>query len=143
MKLLLAATPLTGHLNPLLAVARVAAGRGDEVVVVTSEDARPKVEAAGFRCVAYANDHSAEYRETSLPVDVKLARMLVAANAHGCLREMIAIASFLGIFAFSAVISYTHVFARATRFDKICTRNCARSSGPTRPWLEARARARR
>lgn len=32
-----------------------------------------------------------------LPVDVKLARMLVAANAHGCLREMIAIAAFLGI----------------------------------------------
>ena len=32
-----------------------------------------------------------------LPVDVKLARMLVAARAHGCLREMLAIASFLGI----------------------------------------------
>lgn len=32
-----------------------------------------------------------------LPVDVKLARMLVAANQHGCLREMIAIAAFLGI----------------------------------------------
>ncbi|MCF7221976.1 ATP-dependent RNA helicase HrpA [Marilutibacter chinensis] len=32
-----------------------------------------------------------------LPVDVKLARMLVAANAQGCLREMLAIASFLGI----------------------------------------------
>ncbi|SFL26375.1 ATP-dependent RNA helicase HrpA [Lysobacter sp. cf310] len=32
-----------------------------------------------------------------LPVDVKLARMLVAAQAHGCLREMIAIAAFLGI----------------------------------------------
>ncbi|MDQ3056138.1 MAG: DUF3418 domain-containing protein [Pseudomonadota bacterium] len=32
-----------------------------------------------------------------LPVDVKLARMLVAANAHGCLHEMLAIASFLGI----------------------------------------------
>jgi len=32
-----------------------------------------------------------------LPVDVKLARMLVAANAHGCLREMLVIASFLGI----------------------------------------------
>ncbi|WP_411834187.1 ATP-dependent RNA helicase HrpA [Pseudoxanthomonas mexicana] len=32
-----------------------------------------------------------------LPVDVKLARMLVAAQQHGCLREMIAIASFLGI----------------------------------------------
>ncbi len=32
-----------------------------------------------------------------LPVDVKLARMLVAAHAHGCVREMLAIASFLGI----------------------------------------------
>jgi ATP-dependent helicase HrpA len=32
-----------------------------------------------------------------MPVDVKLARMLVAANTHGCLREMLAIASFLGI----------------------------------------------
>ena len=32
-----------------------------------------------------------------LPVDVKLARMLVAANVHGVLREMLVIASFLGI----------------------------------------------
>lgn len=32
-----------------------------------------------------------------LPVDVKLARMLVAAHALGCLREMLAIAAFLGI----------------------------------------------
>jgi ATP-dependent helicase HrpA len=32
-----------------------------------------------------------------LPVDVKLARMLVAAQQHDCLLEMLAIASFLGI----------------------------------------------
>ncbi|KAB7772239.1 ATP-dependent RNA helicase HrpA [Xanthomonas maliensis] len=32
-----------------------------------------------------------------LPVDVKLARMLVAAHQHGCLRAMIVIAAFLGI----------------------------------------------
>jgi len=32
-----------------------------------------------------------------LPVDVKLARMLVAAQQHRCLREMIIIAAFLGI----------------------------------------------
>ncbi|MGV8930723.1 MAG: DUF3418 domain-containing protein [Luteimonas sp.] len=32
-----------------------------------------------------------------LPVDVKLARMLVAAQQHHCLHEMLAIASFLGI----------------------------------------------
>ncbi|MEF9977169.1 MAG: ATP-dependent RNA helicase HrpA, partial [Thermomonas sp.] len=34
---------------------------------------------------------------SKLPVDVKLSRMLVAANAHGVLREMVVIASFLGI----------------------------------------------
>jgi ATP-dependent helicase HrpA len=32
-----------------------------------------------------------------LPVDVKLARMLIAAQKHNCLREMLTIASFLGI----------------------------------------------
>jgi ATP-dependent helicase HrpA len=32
-----------------------------------------------------------------LPVDVKLARMLIAAQKHGCLYEMLVIASFLGI----------------------------------------------
>ncbi|MGN6152442.1 MAG: ATP-dependent RNA helicase HrpA [Lysobacteraceae bacterium] len=32
-----------------------------------------------------------------LPVDVKLARMLIGARRHGCLREMLVIASFLGI----------------------------------------------
>ncbi|MDC6668452.1 hypothetical protein OEZ84_27355, partial [Leclercia adecarboxylata] len=32
-----------------------------------------------------------------LPVDVKLARMLVAAQAQGCLRPMLVIAPFLGI----------------------------------------------
>ena len=36
-------------------------------------------------------------RMARLPVDVKLARMLVAARAHGCLREMLVVASFLGI----------------------------------------------
>ena len=32
-----------------------------------------------------------------LPVDVKLARMLVAAQAHGCVRAMLPIAAFLGV----------------------------------------------
>src|SRR5690606_28332975 len=32
-----------------------------------------------------------------MPVDAKLARMLVAANDRGCLREMLVVASFLGI----------------------------------------------
>lgn len=36
-------------------------------------------------------------RMARLPVDVKLARMLVAAQAHGCLRPMLVIAAFLGV----------------------------------------------
>ncbi|TMN16534.1 ATP-dependent RNA helicase HrpA [Pseudoxanthomonas sp. X-1] len=36
-------------------------------------------------------------RMARLPVDVKLARMLVAAQAHGCLRPMLVIAAFLGL----------------------------------------------
>ncbi|QNP41280.1 ATP-dependent RNA helicase HrpA [Lysobacter solisilvae (ex Woo and Kim 2020)] len=51
---------------------------------------------------ASANDSRRQLTATGklmarLPVDVKLARMLVAANSHGCLREMLAIAAFLGI----------------------------------------------
>ncbi|WP_336487877.1 glycosyltransferase [Methylobacterium nigriterrae] len=74
MKILLAATPLTGHINPLLALARLAAARGDEVVVTTSAAFAPRVAAAGFRCVAYADDSSAEYRETALPAGPERAR---------------------------------------------------------------------
>ena len=49
MKILIAATPLTGHVNPLLAIGRTAATRGDDVLVLTDPAFRPKVEAAGLR----------------------------------------------------------------------------------------------
>ncbi|MBY0397292.1 MAG: glycosyltransferase, partial [Thermoleophilia bacterium] len=67
MKILIAATPLTGHVNPLLAIGRTAAARGDDVLVLTDPTFRPKVEAAGLRFTPYADDHAAEYRETDLP----------------------------------------------------------------------------
>ncbi|MBE7244774.1 MAG: glycosyltransferase [Actinomycetospora chiangmaiensis] len=67
MKILIAATPLTGHVNPLLAVGRAAAARGDDVVVLTDAAFRAKVEAAGLRFTAYADNGSATYRETELP----------------------------------------------------------------------------
>ncbi len=35
MKVLIAATPLTGHVNPLLAIGRLLAARGDDVIVTT------------------------------------------------------------------------------------------------------------
>ena len=74
MKLLLAATPLTGHLNPLLALARLAPARGDEVVVTTARAFAARVAAAGFRCVAYADDDAPEYRATELPAGPERSR---------------------------------------------------------------------
>lgn len=67
MKLLIAATPLTGHVNPLLAIARLLSARGDEVVMISSPAFGPKIEAAGLRFVPYDDDGSAEYLEPNLP----------------------------------------------------------------------------
>ncbi|MCJ2019113.1 glycosyltransferase [Methylobacterium sp. E-065] len=67
MKILIAATPLTGHVNPLLAVGRVAAARGDDVLVLSDALFRETIEAAGLRFTAYADNGSATFRETELP----------------------------------------------------------------------------
>lgn len=67
MKVLIAATPLTGHVNPLLSIARLLADRGDEVVMISSPAFRPKIEAAGLRFVPYDDNNSAEYLEPNLP----------------------------------------------------------------------------
>jgi ATP-dependent helicase HrpA len=64
----------------------------------------PRAVADGWQHLAELGAIDAERKLTRigrtmarLPVDVKLARMLIAAQQHGCLREMLAIASFLGI----------------------------------------------
>lgn len=49
MKILLAATPSASHLNPILAIARMALDRGDEVIVATATYLKPTVEEAGAR----------------------------------------------------------------------------------------------
>lgn len=67
MKVVIAATPLTGHLNPLLAVGRLLAARGDAVVVTTDPRFRHHVEAAGLRFAPCEDGHAAEFRETGLP----------------------------------------------------------------------------
>lgn len=48
-EILLAATPSTGHLNPLLAIARMALARGDEALVAAATSLRTSVEASGAR----------------------------------------------------------------------------------------------
>ncbi|MDG2520462.1 glycosyltransferase [Caulobacter segnis] len=48
MKIIIAAMPFTGHLNPMLGVARHLADRGHEIVVLTGASQRARVEAAGL-----------------------------------------------------------------------------------------------
>jgi MGT family glycosyltransferase len=47
MKILIASTPASGHLNPLLSIASLLVESGHEVAVQVNEDLRPAVEAAG------------------------------------------------------------------------------------------------
>ncbi len=68
------------------------------------ESPDPRAIADGWQQLAELGAIDAERKLTHigrtmarLPVDVKLARMLIAAQKHGCLREMLTIASFLGI----------------------------------------------
>ena len=75
MKVLIAATALTGHVNPLLAVGRLLAARGDVVVMTTADRFREKVEAAGLRFSPIDDDHAAEYRATELPAGAERYRL--------------------------------------------------------------------
>ncbi|MDQ2701445.1 MAG: ATP-dependent RNA helicase HrpA [Pseudomonadota bacterium] len=68
------------------------------------EPPEPRAIADGWQALAELGAIDEQRRLTAtgklmarMPIDVKLARMLVAAHAHGCLRDMLAIASFLGI----------------------------------------------
>jgi UDP:flavonoid glycosyltransferase YjiC (YdhE family) len=67
MRVLIAATPLTGHVNPLLAVGRLLASRGDNVVVTTDPAFAHRVEEAGLRFAPCDDFGSAGYLEPNLP----------------------------------------------------------------------------
>ncbi|HSR65718.1 MAG TPA: ATP-dependent RNA helicase HrpA, partial [Xanthomonadaceae bacterium] len=82
----------------------LALGLGDIEQFPFLEPPDPRAVADGWQTLAElgAVDEQCKLSATGrtmarLPVDVKLARMLVAAQAHGCLHEMLVIASFLGI----------------------------------------------
>jgi UDP:flavonoid glycosyltransferase YjiC (YdhE family) len=49
MKILIASTPVPGHLNPLLAIASLLVESGHQVAAQVDEHQRPAVEAAGLR----------------------------------------------------------------------------------------------
>jgi MGT family glycosyltransferase len=75
MNVLIAATPLTGHVNPMLAIGRLLAARGDAVVVTSAEGFRPKIVGAGLRFEPYADGGAAEFRETTLPAGAERYRI--------------------------------------------------------------------
>ncbi len=52
MKVLLCSTPATGHLNPLLAIARMLVDDGHEVMVLSGSAFRDRVTASGARFMA-------------------------------------------------------------------------------------------
>lgn len=79
-------------------------GLGDIDAFPFVEPPDPRAVADGWQQLAELGAIDAQRRLTDigrqmarLPVDVKLARMLIAAQRHRCLHEMLAIASFLGI----------------------------------------------
>ncbi len=66
MRVLLAATPLTGHVNPMLAVGRLLAERGDTITVLTDPAFAGQVEKAGFGFVPCPDHGAASYLEHDL-----------------------------------------------------------------------------
>ena len=79
-------------------------GLGDIETFPFLEAPDPRAVADGWQQLTELGAVDGERRLTAtgrtmarLPVDVKLARMLVAAQVHGCLEPMLAIAAFLGI----------------------------------------------
>lgn len=67
MNVLIAATPLTGHVNPLLAIGRLLAARGDGVTVLTDPAFAGAVEEAGLRFAPHDDHGAASYLEPTLP----------------------------------------------------------------------------
>lgn len=67
MKVLIAATPLTGHVNPLIAIGRLLAERGDHVLFLTDPAFADKVAEAGLGFAPYDDFGSASYLEPELP----------------------------------------------------------------------------
>ncbi len=63
MKLLFAATPADGHVNPMLAVVRMARKRGHDVLFVTARHFASRIEAAGARFISLEQDANLDLRE--------------------------------------------------------------------------------
>ncbi|KMO36349.1 glycosyltransferase [Methylobacterium aquaticum] len=74
MKVLICSTPATGHLNPLLAIARMLAEDGHEVMVLSGSAFRDRAVATGARFAALPGDADFDGRDLQVVVP-ELARI--------------------------------------------------------------------
>ena len=63
MKILLASTPATGHLNPLLAITRILRTEGHEITFLTGSAFRTRIESSGARFVSLPKGADFDLRE--------------------------------------------------------------------------------
>jgi UDP:flavonoid glycosyltransferase YjiC (YdhE family) len=84
MKILLAATPLSGHLNPIMSIARILISHGHEVLVNTATAVRGRVEQVGARFVPFpsAADLDLHDMEVAFPERRQLAGLNSTKLAH-------------------------------------------------------------
>jgi zeaxanthin glucosyltransferase len=75
MKIGFISMPLTGHLNPMTALARKLQSRGHEIVFIGIPDVGPYVRAAGLNFVSYCDDE--------LPAGSSASILAPAAKLHG------------------------------------------------------------
>src|SRR5580692_10339569 len=69
MRILIASTPLTGHLNPLLAIGRTLIDAGCEVIGLSADIMRARIEGLGavFRALPTGGDLALSDREALFP----------------------------------------------------------------------------
>lgn len=67
MKIIFAASPLVGHVNPIIAIAQHAMAHGDQVLVLAASEFQSKIEAAGLRFAPCDTGGDATYRASALP----------------------------------------------------------------------------
>jgi UDP:flavonoid glycosyltransferase YjiC (YdhE family) len=63
MKILIASTPATGHLNPLLAIGRVLIAEGHEVSFLSGSALRSPIELIGAKFHAFPADADFDLRD--------------------------------------------------------------------------------
>jgi MGT family glycosyltransferase len=69
MKILFAAIGAIGHVNPLLAIARMVKARGDDVLFTTARALKERVESAGARFVPLAGEADLDFRNIDKVID--------------------------------------------------------------------------